>query len=88
MLEAQPKEVTVALPSDRLPWRRLLLYAVVLRQHPAELASPARLLQGVTRLQKKLMESDPRLARDNWAVGVPCNANIGDQEPGTRMIAA
>lgn len=56
MLEAQQYEVTVALPSDRLPWRRLLLYAVVLRQHPAELALPNRLSQGVTRPMKKLME--------------------------------
>lgn len=55
MLEAQQYEVTVALPSDRLPWRRLL-YAVVLRQHPAELALPNRLSQGVTRPMKKLME--------------------------------
>lgn len=56
MLEAQQYEVTVALQSDRLPWRRLLLYAVVLRQHPAELALPNRLSQGVTRPMKKLME--------------------------------
>lgn len=88
MLEAPQNEVTVALPFDRLPWMRLLLYAVVLRQHPAELASPAQLSQGVTRLQKKLMERDLRLARDHWAVGVPCDGNRSDHWFGTRMIAA
>lgn len=68
--------------------KRLLLYSVVMRQHPAELSSPARLPQGVTRLQKKLMENDLGLALDHCAVGIPCDGNRSDHWFGTRIIAA